>query len=86
MPDHLSPSQRSQRARMAAHHLHAHRDSGQLIKPVRAKFNERFVNEVDPELPLPEAERLRRADHAKRAYFIGLALKSAASRSKRRRS
>lgn len=86
MPDHLSPSQRSQRARKAAHRLHSQYDSREVTKPARAKFNERFVNEVDPERTLPEAERLRRADHAKRAYFIGLALKSAASRSKRRRS
>jgi hypothetical protein len=85
MPDRLSPAQRSLRARLAAHRLHALYDSKELTKPARAAFNERFVNEVDPDRKLPEAERQRRAEHAKKAYMLGLALKSAKARKARRR-
>lgn len=36
----------------------------------------RFEAQVDPSGELPEAERKRRAEHARRAYFIELAIKS----------
>jgi hypothetical protein len=43
----------------------------------------RFIDQVDPDRTLPEAERLRRAEHARSAYFTGLALKSAQARRRR---
>jgi len=43
----------------------------------RAAFNARFDDEVDPDHTLTAAERARRADSARRAYFMRLALKSA---------
>lgn len=85
MSDGLSPAQRSLRARRAAHRLHSLYDSRELTKPARAAFEERFYNEVDPDGTLPEAERRRRAEHAKKAYFTGLAIKSAKARKARRR-
>jgi hypothetical protein len=85
VPDILSPSERTLRARRAAHLLHAKYDSGELTKPARAAFEERFYNQVDPDRTLPEAERHRRAEHAKKAYFTGLAIKSAKARKARRR-
>ena len=42
--------------------------------------NQRFVDQVDPERRLPERERLRRADAARRAYFTRLAYLSARKR------
>lgn len=45
---------------------------------------ERFLREVDAYGVLPEAERLRRAEAAKKVYFSRLALKSAKSRAKKR--
>ena len=39
---------------------------------------------VDPEGVLPEAERIRRAEHARKAYFTRLALKSAQARRRKR--
>src|SRR5437868_5636720 len=75
---------RSLLARQGAHTLHSRYDSRELTKAGRAKFLDRFVREVDPNGELPEPERLRRAEHAKRAYFTGLARKSAAARSLRR--
>lgn len=50
--------------------------------PGRRAFLERFEREVDPEGTLPEAERIRRAEHAKKAYFQRLALKSAQARAR----
>ncbi len=78
----LTPEQRSLRARLAAHSLHAHVDSVAHTAPARQAFLARFEAKVDPEGILPEAERLRRADHARKAYFAGLALKSAKARRK----
>lgn len=48
----------------------------------RRAFMERFENEVDPDRKLTPGERARRAEHAKKAYFQRLALKSAQSRSR----
>jgi hypothetical protein len=78
-----TPAERSLRARMAAHLLHAKYDSKDLTASARAAFNERFEHEVDPERILPEDERKRRADHARRAYFTRLALASAKARARR---
>jgi hypothetical protein len=50
----------------------------------RAAFNRRFEDEVDPDRRLSLAERARRADSARKAYFMRLALKSARSRRKSR--
>lgn len=48
--------------------------------PARTAFMERFERQVDPEGVLPDAERAVRAEHAMKAHFLRLALKSAASR------
>jgi hypothetical protein len=79
----LTAEQRSQRARIGAHALHSRYDSRELSAPGRAKFLERFENEVDPDRILPEFERRRRAEHAKKAYFTRLSLKAAEARSRR---
>jgi hypothetical protein len=76
----LTPSERSQRARMAAHTLHSRYDSKRLTQPARDKFEERFLKRVDPDGQLPEAERERRAEQARKAYFTALAYKSAKAR------
>jgi hypothetical protein len=57
MPEHLTPSERSQRSRYAAHVLHSRYNSVELTRPARDRFNERFINQVDPDRVLPEAER-----------------------------
>ncbi len=68
---------------MAAHALHAKVDSRQHTKPARKAFMDRFEDQVDPDRVLPPAERARRAEQAKKAYFVGLALKSSQARNKR---
>ena len=78
-----SPQQRSIISTIGAHALHSQYDSRELTKNARDKFDERFLDEVDPDRVLPEAERLRRAEHARKAYFTRLALLSAKARAKK---
>ena len=73
-------SEASLRARIGAHALHATHDPRETTKNGRAVFLSRFDREVDPDGVLPEAERVRRAGHARKAYFAKLALKSAKAR------
>ena len=80
----LTPAQRSLRARVAAYKLHASRDPRETTQPARDAFMARFEREVDPDRRLPPAERQRRAEAAKKAYFTALALRS--SRARRRPS
>lgn len=76
----LTPAERSLRARLAAHTLHSQVDPTEHTAPARAAFLARFEDQVDPDRVLPEFERRRRAEHAKKAYFARLALKSAQAR------
>jgi hypothetical protein len=72
--DDVSPAERSLRARLAAHTLHARRDSRQTTAIARAGFLARFEREVDPDGVLDPSERRRRAEQARRAYFVRLSL------------
>jgi hypothetical protein len=82
----LSPSERTLRARLAAHAKHAKTDDPTAATAAARKaFNvDRFEREVDPDGTLPPAERARRAAHAKKAYFTRLALQSAKARRARK--
>ncbi len=77
----LSPEQRTSRARRAAHVMHSKYDSYETTRKARSAFLTRFEDEVDPDRVLPADERMRRAEHAKKAYFQELGRKSAKSRS-----
>jgi hypothetical protein len=80
----LSPSERVLRARLAAHASWANTaDPAARTKPGRDAALARFEDEVDPDRVLPETERLRRANSARKAYFTRLALKSAQARRRR---
>jgi hypothetical protein len=74
----LTPEQRTLRAQMGAFRLHAQGKTN--TGPARKAFDDRFLNEVDPDRLLPEEERIKRAKAAKSAYFKGLALKSSMAR------
>ena len=80
MPDSL----RSQRSRIAALSLHSRTDGRAHTAPARKRFLEKFLDEVDPDLILSEAERQRRAAIARRLHFVKLALRSAEARRRRR--
>ncbi len=78
-----TPAERSLRARLAAHSLHARvTDPTAHTAPARRAFLDRFEREVDPNGELSPQERARRAEHARKAYFSRLALKSAQARRK----
>jgi len=70
------------RARLAARVSHSRSDPKERTRAARDKFEQRFLDEVDTDRSLPEVERLRRAGHARKAYFTRLALKSAQARRK----
>ncbi len=74
IPSHAT-SERSERARLAAYRLHATRDSREVTRPARQGFWRKFLDEVDPERVLPEAERNRRAQCALNAYMAALRLR-----------
>ena len=68
----LSPAERTLRARLAAHAMHAQHDVRQTTASGRAAFRARFEREVDPDGCLDPEERARRAALARRAYCARL--------------
>jgi hypothetical protein len=76
----LTPSQRSQRARIAAHSMHAQGKTS--TGPARKVFLSRFEREVDPDGVLSPGERAKRAAHARKAHMTQLAYRSARARSR----
>ncbi len=73
----LNPSERVLRARLSAYTMHAKYDPRETTAAARAAFLDRFAQQVDPGGTLPQDERTRRAEAARKAYFTRLALKSA---------
>ena len=87
MPTYLSPSERSLRARMAAHALHSKYSGAEITSEARKAgpgADAYWLREVDPDNVLDPAERQRRAGHAKKAHFTRLALASAIARRRKR--
>jgi hypothetical protein len=69
VPSHV-PEQRILAASIAAHTRWARVDDRtKATAPGRKAFLDRFEREVDPDGILPPAERARRAEHARKAYF-----------------
>lgn len=58
-------------------------DRAARTRPARQAFLNRFEKQVDPDNTLPPEERRQRAEHAKRAYMLQLAKRSAAARKAR---
>ena len=82
----LSPQEASLRGRIGAYTLHATHDPRETTANARAAFLARFEREVDPDGVLPEEERRRRAEYARKAHFARLALASARARARGRGS
>ena len=80
IPEHFDPNEMAQRGRIGAYVLHSKHDPKETTAKARETFLARFEREVDPEGVLPEAERLRRAEAARKAYFAKLAYQSAKAR------
>lgn len=78
-----TPSERSQHARIAALSKIAQAPSGTaLTEAARRAFLDKFYDATDP--ALPEAERQRQADAARRAHFARLGYRSAVARRRAR--
>lgn len=80
----MTRNELSVRARIGAYSLHAKHDPRETTSKARSAFLAKFQTEVDPDGLLPEAERLRRAEAARRAHFARLALRSAVKRRRRK--
>ena len=90
----LSSSQRSQRGRLGAFRLHATHDPKVTSAAGRAKILANFENghdcplcgriEIDPSLP--ERERRRRAEYARRGHMAQLAYKSTRTRASKKKA
>ena len=80
----MTPEQRSLRARIAAHAMHAQGKTN--TAPGRKAANDRWERQVDPDGVLEPTERIKRAEHAKKLHFQRMALKSAQSRARNKRT
>lgn len=69
--------------RLGAYVQHARHDPRETTAAARVAFLARFEREVDERGLLDPAERRRRAESARKAYFTRLALASASARSHR---
>jgi hypothetical protein len=76
----VTPEERRLRARIAAHEKWSKSDPVEGTARARATFIASFIDQVDPDRKLPEAERFRRAESARSAHYSRLALLSAESR------
>jgi hypothetical protein len=77
----LTAEQRSLRAKAAVDASWAHTsDRAARTEPARRAAMARFERQVDPHHALPDDERQRRAEFARRSYFRYLALRSARKR------
>jgi len=67
----VTPEERTLRARLAAHALHAQGKTN--TGPARAARWQQYLDQVDPDKILPEAERIKRAEHARMAFMTRIA-------------
>ncbi|MDI3315904.1 MAG: hypothetical protein QJR12_16990 [Mycobacterium sp.] len=81
----MTPQQRVLRARIAAHVRWSRcEDRAAATAPARAAFNDRWERQVDPDGVLDPHERAIRAEHARKAYFTALAMKSVKARARKK--
>lgn len=82
----MTPEQRIMRARLGAHTLHAQgKTNTAAARAASPQSIGYWAKQVDPGGELSEAERTRRAEHARRAHMQRLALASSRARARRRR-
>lgn len=83
----MTPEQRRRRARIAAHASWAKTSDRTARTSSGTKaFLDRFQRQVDPEGALPEETRAAMAAHARKAYMLQLAERSAAARRRKAQS
>lgn len=80
----LTSAERSLRGQIAVHESWARTpDRAARTANARKAMLDKFERQVDPNGTLAQAERAKRAEHARKAYFKRLALKSAQARRRR---
>ncbi len=77
---------RQQRGRMGGLATSAKHDMVLHTAPARQAFKDRFLDEVDPDRVLPEPERIRRAEAARKLHYTRMAYRSAQVRRARKKS
>ncbi len=83
----MTPAERSLRARIAAHTSWANTvDPAARTAPARQAALDRFEKQVDPDGTMAPHERARRAESARKAHFLKMALKSHEARRRNRSS
>lgn len=80
----LTPEQRRLRAQIAANTRWAREDPTANAARGQAGLLAKFENDVDPDGTLDPAERTRRAEAARKAHMLRLALASSKARSARK--
>lgn len=83
MSPRLSSAEAAARGRIGGYATAARYDTRTNTQQARSAFRQRFLDLVDPKGELSEAERVRRAEAARRAFYAKLALKSARARAAR---
>lgn len=79
--NHLTPAERRLASQAGAHKSWMETDDWSArTAPARQAADARFELQVDPDGTLPPAERAKRAEQARKAYFKALAFKSAKAR------
>jgi hypothetical protein len=80
----LTPAERQQAGRVGAYESWSRTpDRAARTAPARKANLDRFEYKVDPDNQLSPAERAKRAEFARKAYYTRLALKSAKARRRR---
>ena len=85
MPKSEKDLQASLRGRIGGLALAAQRNPKEYTAAARRQFLARFDDEVDPDRILSKEERARRAEAARKLYFVRLAYESAKARGKKNR-
>lgn len=76
----LTPEEAVLRGRLGGLRRSALYDGRDMTAKAREAMRDKFIAEVDPDLKLPEAERLRRAEAARKAHYARLTLMAARAR------
>lgn len=79
----MTPAERSLRGRAGAFAMLARNDPRETSRAGRSAAWLRFLDQVDPERTLPEAERQRRAEAARKSHMCSIALASLRARARR---
>jgi hypothetical protein len=78
----IDPEEMARRGRIGAHVTHSRHDARELTASAREAFLSKFEKQVDPDGTLPDEERRRRAEHARKAHMARIGRLSALARSK----